>query len=969
MKKILLLMMAIAIVTLSGGATKIYVCGTKITGTTSFSAAGGTVSYDDNTRVLTITNVNYTKSGSSNNGISVDELSGDLTINLYGTVKFTIADADAVLCKCMNRTTYINVYGTADFISKSSGHAGLKLQGGKVILQGSGSLHIQNTNSSSSANAIKGGENTETVVFKIKECTVESNGPRLYKLKYVNIFGTDYHLSGDYSNATTMIRFKPGSSNTRHSINVYNWNTEIKVFLPIDYYGMDYESVDAYYNIKNKEVVISDYRPAVIINSDYIPDGNLFDHLRYLEPQGYLTSSQMSYYTYLNLSGLNISNLTGLSQFANLKELRVENNNLTSLSGVPNSLQTLNCSNNKITSFVGLSNCSSLKTLDCSNNKISSLSSLPYLSIESLTASNNNFTSLILGYDYYPKLSNLNVSNCTKLTELWSYGKLTSLDVSGCSSLTFIRCENNKISSLSALPSNLKVLIVGGNQLTSLPSIPSSLEFLWVSNNKLTSFSLSNHSNIQNISIDGNPITAATVCNNSKLDSLAVRNTPALVNLYCYGNSSLKRLNFEGNTGLKVIDCHGNALNTISNLSQCSALQSLSCYGNQLTSLNNIPTSVQTLNCSNNKLSGTFTMTGRSNLKTLDINSNPSITTLNCYSNALTSLNVQNCSAMNTLQCYNNKLTSLNLTGCSALTYLSCQNNQITSFTNLPTTLQTIYCNDNKLSGGTFDVSGRSALKILDIKNNPNFSGLKCNNCSLTSLSVSGCTGLTKLICNNNQLTSLDVSSLSNLTELRCHYNKLASLNVSNKTKLTTLYANSNQLTSINVQGCSVLNDLNVECNKLTSLSVQGCNALRNLDCAINKINAAGANTLINSLCTIPAGSQGALRYIYPGYSSSNYVENNVSLTDAQLRAARNKRWTPYKFVSGTGWVEIPVNTAVPGDVNGDGNVTSADITALYDVLLNNNYSHVVNGDQTGDGQITAADVTKVYTIMLGGQN
>ena len=53
------------------------------------------------------------------------------------------------------------------------------------------------------------------------------------------------------------------------------------------------------------------------------------------------------------------------------------------------------------------------------------------------------------------------------------------------------------------------------------------------------------------------------------------------------------------------------------------------------------------------------------------------------------------------------------------------------------------------------------------------------------------------------------------------------------------------------------------------------------------------------------------------------------------------------------------------GDVNGDGEVTAADVTALYDYLLNNDSSHIVNGDQTGDGQITAADVTAVYTIML----
>ena len=59
-------------------------------------------------------------------------------------------------------------------------------------------------------------------------------------------------------------------------------------------------------------------------------------------------------------------------------------------------------------------------------------------------------------------------------------------------------------------------------------------------------------------------------------------------------------------------------------------------------------------------------------------------------------------------------------------------------------------------------------------------------------------------------------------------------------------------------------------------------------------------------------------------------------------------------------------DTPVPGDVNGDGNVTAADVTALYSVLLNNDQSNVVNGDQTGDGIITAADITAVYNVLLG---
>ena len=58
--------------------------------------------------------------------------------------------------------------------------------------------------------------------------------------------------------------------------------------------------------------------------------------------------------------------------------------------------------------------------------------------------------------------------------------------------------------------------------------------------------------------------------------------------------------------------------------------------------------------------------------------------------------------------------------------------------------------------------------------------------------------------------------------------------------------------------------------------------------------------------------------------------------------------------------------SAVQGDVNGDGVVTAADITELYNCLLNNDSSHIVNGDQNGDGNITAADITAVYDVLLG---
>lgn len=56
----------------------------------------------------------------------------------------------------------------------------------------------------------------------------------------------------------------------------------------------------------------------------------------------------------------------------------------------------------------------------------------------------------------------------------------------------------------------------------------------------------------------------------------------------------------------------------------------------------------------------------------------------------------------------------------------------------------------------------------------------------------------------------------------------------------------------------------------------------------------------------------------------------------------------------------------VPGDVNGDGVITAADVTLLYNIMLNDDNTGVVNGDQNGDGVITSADITAVYNILLG---
>ena len=55
----------------------------------------------------------------------------------------------------------------------------------------------------------------------------------------------------------------------------------------------------------------------------------------------------------------------------------------------------------------------------------------------------------------------------------------------------------------------------------------------------------------------------------------------------------------------------------------------------------------------------------------------------------------------------------------------------------------------------------------------------------------------------------------------------------------------------------------------------------------------------------------------------------------------------------------------VIGDVNGDGEVTAADITAIYNFLLNDDETYLATSDVNGDGNITAADITIIYNILL----
>ena len=55
----------------------------------------------------------------------------------------------------------------------------------------------------------------------------------------------------------------------------------------------------------------------------------------------------------------------------------------------------------------------------------------------------------------------------------------------------------------------------------------------------------------------------------------------------------------------------------------------------------------------------------------------------------------------------------------------------------------------------------------------------------------------------------------------------------------------------------------------------------------------------------------------------------------------------------------------IVGDVNCDGEVTTVDITCLYNYLLNGDETYLATSDVDGDGQVTTVDITVIYNILL----
>ena len=250
-------------------------------------------------------------------------------------------------------------------------------------------------------------------------------------------------------------------------------------------------------------------------------------------------------------------------------------------------------------------------------------------------------------------------------------------------------------------------------------------------------------------------------------------------------------------------------------------------------------------------------------------------------------------------------------------------------------------------------------------------------------------------------LTSVDVSSFNtaNVTDISWMfaYTGLTSLDLSNfnteKVKyMDNLCYNSPDLAYVDVSSFNTANVVRMSwlfssCSSLTTLSLnnfntenvtdmgymfQSCSSLTSLD--LSSFNTEKVTDMsrmfgnCNNLVTIEVGSEWSTAavnksenmFIYcfslVGGMGTTYSSDHIDAEYARIDGGPSN---PGYFTD--------KNASQTGDVNGDGQVTISDVTALIDLLLGGGSINNPAADCNNDTNVTISDVTKLIDYLLSG--
>ena len=223
-------------------------------------------------------------------------------------------------------------------------------------------------------------------------------------------------------------------------------------------------------------------------------------------------------------------------------------------------------------------------------------------------------------------------------------------------------------------------------------------------------------------------------------------------------------------------------------------------------------------------------------------------------------------------------------------------------------------------------------------------------------------------------MSYLNTSEVTNMGYMFNYCSKLTSIDVShfNTTKVTSMWAmfegcpglTSLDLSSFNTSKVTGMSDMFRHCSSLTSLDLSSFNTSQ-----VTHISYMfGYCSNLRTIYVDNGWSTAAVK------SSTNMFASCTSLVGGQ--------GTTYNFLNPTDKTYAHIdggpsnpgyftdkNASLRGDVNNDGNVTIADVTALIDFLLSGNSSgvNVAAADCNQDTCVSIADVTALIDYLLSG--
>lgn len=531
---------------------------------------------------------------------------------------------------------------------------------------------------------------------------------------------------------------------------------------------------------------------------------------------GSVLNSSINSITTLDLSNSSITNLSGIEGFTALKTLNVSGNTLKKLDISKNTaLNTLNTSGNPAVTCIQVANLDAVANwnvtkdntatfnLDCNVYTLIPDSNFEdYLislgidrdgkngkviteNIENVSTLNTNAKNIsdFTGIQDFKSLISLNIDNnkatkidVTKNTALKSLSvsanNLTDLDVSKNTALTYLIIDNNLLTNIN-LTKNTELITFSStfNRLTSIDvSQNTKLNNLWIYSNSLTSLDVSKNLELTQFSFDRNQITTIDLSKNTKLIQVYA-NGNKLVNLNLKnGNNTLIRyLSFANNPNLTCIEVDDV---TYANKNWADKKDAIATYSSSacptivaytLIPDSNFEDKLIALGIDKDGKNGKVESMNIANLITLNV-SNSNITDLT---------GIEDFSSLTSLDCSSNQLKSVNVSKNKSLTKLNASKNQLT----------------------TLDVSANALLDDLNISNN-----------AFTSVNVYNNLRLSRLNCSNNAITSLSFSDKTNLTALSASFNKIRNLDVSKNTMLKELDCASNDMYNLNLQNGNNVN-------------------------------------------------------------------------------------------------------------------------------------------------------------------